>query len=446
MINTLYNNRKMLLGYLLVVAFAMPILTLATLWYPANNNDIQMWSVIANTENPLKFLVGDWGHDRYSYRPISSLMYWVEYGLFGVDQTVTAMINAGLHTTTALIMYRLFKKWQLPLWTSIFTVLLFMYSIFTSSPLTWMTDRPGIFAGLFFALAAYVFWKDIDVNATNYTDIFETANYRKNWPWIALISVLALMSKENGLVIPMTFAVFCGIDFKRKRLRFTDPYAISASIIIVGYVIFRFVIFGENATAGDIFHESGYLFGVTYYENWAKLPGVWSRLAVADTIIKHVIAPYAPIFMSQGGFLYHEAFKDLVPKALTFILTVMITGLTLRHKQRNVSLFMFLVIVMNAIVHYSEFRDRTVYLGHMAFVMWLAATNVTLKRPLLWRNYVLIPALALFSMLFVTRGLAAQVVTNFYEIQEHSLVNILDPKDPLLDWDLVQEVLDHYQY
>jgi len=239
-------------------------------------------SVVKNTNNPLRFFIQDWGFGNYGYRPLHSLSLWLGNRVFGVASGPNQLINIVFHITVILLLFRLINHLQSDRSIAFIFSCLSLVSYYTLSPATWVSDRPTLFVAFFLLIILNYF---VHLGNRNQPNIFI----------LIILSLLGVMSKESGLIIPLV-SVYILITQNEKDSR--NKFAIiSLLLIIVTYVLFRFIIFGSQA--GSYF-ESGYLYGFKYYESSQMLVGIERIIMVAENIFKNILAIFFPVFDGQG--------------------------------------------------------------------------------------------------------------------------------------------------
>ena len=258
--------------YFLLAIIGYAFYNVALRFVPVDFDDLVLLSSAKAVSNPLNFFVGDWGFGNYGYRPLHSLSLWLSYRVFGVSSGPAQLLNLCLHIAVVLLLYALLVK----LLSSRNWVLAFvlsctaLVSLYTVSGPTWVSDRPTLFVTFFLLILL------------NYLVRLPEGKLPNAWV-LLLLSLLALMSKESGLILPLIALYFLVIEL---RTRLTHPAVWSLVILLAAYGLLRFVIFGSNAAT---YTEAGYLFGRTYYENLGARCRADMRIAA---YIENVVKEY----------------------------------------------------------------------------------------------------------------------------------------------------------
>jgi 4-amino-4-deoxy-L-arabinose transferase-like glycosyltransferase len=189
------ENRNKCLGAIALILIGYSFYNPALRFAPVDFDDLVLLSHVKNTSNPFTLFIGDWGFGNYGYRPLHSLSLWAGYQLFGVSSGPNQLLNLVLHITVIVLLYTLLLKLHKNHGLAFIFSALSLVSLYTFSPPTWISDRPTLFVGLFLMLML------------NY--LFSLGEDKQpNISVLAAISFLALMSKESGLVVPLTAGVF----------------------------------------------------------------------------------------------------------------------------------------------------------------------------------------------------------------------------------------------
>ena len=334
-----------LIGY----AFYNPALR----FVPVDYDDLILLSSVKNTVNPLKFFISDWGFGNYGYRPLHSISLWIGFQLFGVSSGPNQLVNILLHIAVTIMLFLLLKQISGNAGVAFFSSCLVSVSLYTFSPATWVSDRPTLFVAFFLVSALYyllVICKDQSPN-----------------PWILItLSLLGLMSKESGLIIPLASAIilFFAPTPKKREYRLI----LSLVALIAAYMVFRWIIFSGSAAK---YEESGYLFGTRYYESSANLNGIELLISKAENVVKNFIAVFLPIFDGLGKISMIGTLSNSVVLVGS---TIIVTVLSIKRKLTFPQKIGILIIALNALLHFHVFRYRTLYLGQIGLALFVASS------------------------------------------------------------------------
>lgn len=337
----------------------------ASLWFPlTNGDDLSYLNAVATVDNPLRYFVGGHGVDNDFYRPLTPVTLWLTYQAFGVWSLPHQLINLLIHFANVFLLYRIVQRIQPDKSLALLLAAVFMVSKYTWGSATFVADRPMVLTGLFVLLFLNYLcqrdWPDLGGRA---------APLRISA--VIGFSVLALMSKESGIVVPavaVLYAFFPG-RWTPAALRPRLHLAIVAMSLIVFYIGFRVVIFGPNFAS---YTQDGYMFlGAVRYQHSHDLAPLLQAVNYAENIVKNGIAPLFPIF-AEGGALVSQ--RGLFAHAPVIGATALLFGLALSRGLSRVQSIALMVILANAVAHFALFRFRLHYLSHAAFCIFVAGS------------------------------------------------------------------------
>lgn len=414
--------------YFLLAIIGYAFYNVALRFAPVDFDDLVLLSSAKAVKNPLQFFVGDWGFGNYGYRPLHSLSLWLSYRIFGVSSGPAQLINLTLHIAVILLLYALLvhlltpKNWVIAVLLSS----LAMVSLYTVSGATWVSDRPTLFVTFFLMILL------------NYLAQLPEGETPKVWV-LLLLSLLALMSKESGLILPLIALYFLVIE---TRARLINPAVWSLVILLGAYGLLRFVIFGSNAAT---YTEAGYLFGRTYYENLGTLQGGMRIAAYAENVVKNILAVFLPIFDGQGKLsLIGTRMNSLVVVGCTLLIFILSLGRKLTRFQR-ISL---VIILLNGLIHFQLFRYRVQYIPQMAFVIFIAASD-KLKEEAAVRRVIMILAAALllfWNMKMIGENLDLEMFDRMAKVRETTFKQDILATSNRIDSDIVMQIIHKYRH
>ncbi len=414
--------------YVLLAIIGYAFYNVALRFVPVDFDDLVLLSSAKAEDNPLSFFAGDWGFGNYGYRPLHSLSLWLSYRIFGVSSGPAQLLNLCLHIAVVLLLYALLVK----LLTSRHWVIAFvlsctaLISLYTVSGPTWVSDRPTLLVA-FFLLILLNYLARLPEKENPKTRV------------LLLLSLLALMSKESGLILPLISLYYLVFEL---RVRLKDPSVLALVVLLAIYSIMRFVIFGSNAAT---YTESGYLLGKTYYENLGALQGGARLAAYFENVIKNILAVFLPIFDGQGKLsVIGTKMNSLVVIACTLLLFLLGLGKKLSRFQR-VSL---VIIVLNGLIHFQLFRYRTLYIPQMAFVIFVAASD-KLREEAGARRALLFLAAALlvfWNMKMIGENLDLEMFDRMAQIREATFEQDILATSNRIDPGIVKEIILKYRH
>ena len=424
--NYFYSHSVNIISGLAIIFTGYAFYNPALRFVPADFDDLVLLSAVKSVSNPFSFLLRDWGFGNYGYRPLHSITLWLGYQLFGVSSGPNQFINLGLHILVILLLYALLSRLQPNQILAFLFSLLGLVSLYTLSPATWISDRPTLFVAIFLLISL------------NYLVRLERSAH-PNIPFLAGLSILALMSKESGLLVPLVVIGILFLQFEKSSQ--TRNVIVGLVLIIFTYILFRFVIFGSQAGTYD---ESGYLFGFRYYENSGLLSRSDFLIAKLENIIKNTVAIFIPLFDGQGKIsLIGTMSNSVILISTTLILII----LALSRKLTAYQKVGLLIIILNALVHFQVFRYRTLFLGQMGLAIFLAASPVFNEKHSLSSAAALAAALLFFwSMHIIGEDLTYQYLARLDLLRGSSFENDILASSSRIDPDIVRQVITKYRH
>ena len=394
---------------------------------PADFDDLVLLSAVKNVSNPLGFFIRDWGFGNYGYRPLHSITLWLGYRLFGVSSGPNQFINLALHILVILLLFALLSRLQPSRILAFLFSLLGLVSLYTLSPATWISDRPTLFVAIFLLISL------------NYLVRLEKSKL-PNILLLAGLSILALMSKESGMLVPLVIIGILMLQFEKSSQR--KKTIIVLIFIMLAYILFRFIIFGSRAGAYD---ASGYLFGFRYYENSRTLSGPDFFISKIENIIKNTVAIFFPLFDGQGKFSLIGTWPNSIVLVSTTLVLVVLAFSRRLSAYQKVGLA---IVLLNALVHIQVFRYRTLYLGQMGLAIFLAASPAFSEKQSLRSPIAALAAMLLFlwSMQIIGENLTYQYLARLDLLREPSFENEILASSSRIDADIVRRIITKYQH
>lgn len=189
--------------------------------------------------------------------------------------------------------------------------------------------------------------------------------------YVALLSILAVLSKESGLVLPL-FAILLALlpqRYSSLAAQTRVRLVFASSAVILCYLLLRILIFGYHTAS---YNQDGYmLLGLLRYDNLSSLPIAFQYIGYTENVVKNLLAPVFPIFLGSGGLLTRWNFLLATP---IFIPTVLLAGLAASRQPTRIQIMAITAILANAIVHYALFRYRLLYLSQIAFCLFVGSS------------------------------------------------------------------------
>ena len=164
------------------------------------------------------------------YRPLQIGSYLIDYSLWKLNPAGYHFINVILHILTALILYgfvRIISKNEI---IAFFSSLLFIAHPVNSTAITYVSGRGDPLAAIFILLSLSFYIKYLH------------SDNKYMYKLMLACLILALLSKENALILPLLFLLY-HFTFN-KRVRFDNIMPVLAVILL--YILFRTTVLLKN--------------------------------------------------------------------------------------------------------------------------------------------------------------------------------------------------------
>ncbi len=236
-----------------------------------------------------------------SYRPIVTLTYFADFFLWGFSSAGFHFTNIVLHLSVSILIFVLFRRIFNDIFWALFASALFAVHPVTTEAVNAVGFREELLTTFFGLGSLLFFWNSLKASSK-----FSQRNWINQWLSI-LFFVLAMLSKENGMVLlllfPATFLLASGankIELRKSEIRF----GLFLTIAFLGYVFLRFVWF-KNPNPNplepiDIWTRS--LTGISIAGYYLKLLFFPFPLTVAYVFPKAVGWEIARSLLSLGLF------------------------------------------------------------------------------------------------------------------------------------------------
>jgi hypothetical protein len=363
----------------------------AALWFPpTDGDDLVLLSAAARAHTPFVFFAGDWGLGNGAYRPLHSLLLWITYRLAGTSAAYSQVLSLGLHVACMALVYRLICSVVTDRVLAVSFTLLALVSMYTASSATWVSDRPTLLVAL--AVLAWLVVADV-------TGAGAATARRSRTAWLVGLSILALLSKESGLVLPLLAVYWTLTD--RGPSAHRGRVITAAVAVVVAYAGLRVLVFGTGALH---YGDSRYLaLGPEIIPQ-----GLPTLRVLAGNLGRNLIAPFVQILTDDGGMLTINA---LTKTSLTWVPIAVLGLLAIRRHPTPLQRAGLAIVVLNACVHWAIFRYRTLYLAQVGLTLFLAGSVTPICTPRRIRLVKgLTAAVALSSVVWVGKYVDAVLV------------------------------------
>ncbi len=354
-------------------------------------------------------IAGESGSQIYSgsrYRPLSQVVFAIEYQLFGLDSSKMHFINILFYLLLAVVMFNMLKrlmqnstgKWlqQLPFAA---TLLFILHPIHTEVVAN-IKSLDEILT-MILSLASLSF-------AIRYVDTQKQINLL----YLFLSLFAALLAKENSItffaIIPLSIWFFRKLDSK-QLLRIMA----SVSLALVAYFVMRYASLGyimNSAESDNLFHNA--FINVDGLTKYAMILYSWGKY-ISLLIFPHPLThDYYPYQIPEVGFA-----NPLV--ILSILLMVLLVFVALRKlKEKHLVsfgiLFYFITfsVVSNLVFNLGLLmNERLIFMPSFGFVLVLAYAFVNYLFPYLQKKRqlklywsVIIVVIALYSFKTIDRN------------------------------------------
>jgi len=160
------------------------------------------------------------------YRPLQVFSYLLEYHLWGLNPAGYHFTNVVLHILVGLCIFwfviLLFGDYVLALLASI----LFVIHPIHTETVSYISDRGDLLSALFILMSFIFYVKYID-KSNKFYYIVMTLSY-----------VVAILSKENGLVLPLALLTYHFYFHKKIKLSALTPFVLVVFLYIMGRLFF----------------------------------------------------------------------------------------------------------------------------------------------------------------------------------------------------------------
>ncbi len=428
----IFNSRKNLIVLILlsglITGFLLLLYKPALAYMPSNGDDLVILSKAAQISNPFQYFASDWGLGNYAYRPLHAISIWLMYRMVGVWAFPNQVINLGLHILNVLLVFILLYRQKIPIVIAALISVCIGTSLYSVSPATWVSDRPTLMVAVLLNIALLFIFRSKELSRGKTVFVY------------ACLFLLACLSKESGLIVPISVGVIAFLLKKPERIWIIG----SAAVVTAGYLLFRSVIFHGQAFS---YSESGYLFGWVSYPDNARFPFLIQVLVYTDNILKNIGANVLLIFGPEGGFL---SWADARVRIVMIISIFLVFGVTYaRRKNGAFGKAALIIVIVNAIIHFQLFRYRALYIGFETIMLFIGASYansswVKQKASLLLISFLLVLSVG-SNVYYVQDHLLNQSFKRSREMNRYELTNVIAERGSQLSPDILHQVLDQYK-
>src|SRR5213082_634913 len=142
-----------------------------------------------------------------NWHPLTSISHMIDCQLFGLNAGADHLVNVGLHTVTALLLFTFLWQSTNALWASAISAAIFAIHPLRVESVAWISERKDVLSGLFFMLTLLAYAR------------YVRAPCLGRYLVVVLLYALGLMCKPMLVSLPLVLLL---IDYWPLR-RFTDP-------------------------------------------------------------------------------------------------------------------------------------------------------------------------------------------------------------------------------
>jgi tetratricopeptide (TPR) repeat protein len=305
------------------------------------------------------------------YRPSQIFVYLINYSLGQLNVFGYHLTNVLVHILVALSLYGFVRLLFEDEALSRLTALLFVVHPVHTEAVSYISGLADPLAALFMLVCLYMYVRNLTAKTTVFS-VAMVASY-----------VLALLSRENSLIVPLLLGVYHAA-FKE---RFSQKQFILLVSVAVGYMVWRGILFG-----GLLAQE------VSYPPLGQRIPGFFVALV---EYLRLLVVPFG-LHMEYGGFL----FDFTEPRVFIGVfLFCALGGYALWNRRRNrfiffsmMWFFMALLPSSNLVPVNAYMAEHWLYLPSMGFFLIVAwgLTALLKDKRLRMAAIMLIPGLLIF--------------------------------------------------
>ncbi len=372
----------------LLATLGTALLTTSLAFIPIRGDDHHQLAAVLAMEDPLPVLYGSfWGKHPY-YRPLHTLLLWLGAQAFEVRWWPNQFLSVMLHLVNAGLLFRLLTPGERGRRLAFLAAALYLASVHTVETAVWVAARTDLMVGT--CLLAFLL----------HVKRRRAAGLDPDVRVVAVLSVIALLGKESGVLVPLLAA---GGAIRLKRPRDSRwPIVLAAASILLAYAAFRVAIFG--AFAADTHYEERpiLLFGG---RDLTELPLGLRAAGYGETAVKNTVALALPVFDNQG--LVHSPTK-LALRAPLWLLTPIILALAWTRPLSSLQWQGLSILALSALVHSSFFAVYLLYLGQIGLCLFVGGGQPRRRRAVEILCAVLLVVQVFFAARFESERLAGQ--------------------------------------
>jgi hypothetical protein len=165
-----------------------------------------------------------------NWRPLTMLVYWVEFKAFGFNALPWRIVNLTLHVGSVLVLYTFVLSLTKRLFVALAAALIFAVSASAVHTVTYITAFPHVFSEFLLLSSLYTLHRYV-----------QGGERRAAWYWSSLtLFILGFLANEGGVVLGAALVVYYAaysLTQRRDVLDFTlkmAPFGIASTLLVSG--------------------------------------------------------------------------------------------------------------------------------------------------------------------------------------------------------------------
>lgn len=165
-----------------------------------------------------------------NWRPLTMLVYWGEFKLFGFDALPWRIVNLAVHMATVVMLYTLVLSMTKRLFVALAAAAIFAVSASAVHTVTYITAFPHVLSEFLLVSSLYALYRYV-----------ESGERRAGWYWTSfLLFVAGFLANEGGVVIGAVLLVYYATASLLRRRDLLDfvvkmaPFGVASALLVSG--------------------------------------------------------------------------------------------------------------------------------------------------------------------------------------------------------------------
>jgi len=165
-----------------------------------------------------------------NWRPLTMLIYWGEFRLFGFDALPWRIVNLAVHMATVGVLYTLVLSMTKRLFVALGAAMIFAVSASAVHTVTYITAFPHVFSEFLLITSLYALYRYV-----------ESGERHAAWYWTSfLLFVAGFLANEGGVVIGAVLLVYYATASLARRRDVLDfvvkmaPFGVASTLLVGG--------------------------------------------------------------------------------------------------------------------------------------------------------------------------------------------------------------------